>query len=84
MFSLGSNDSVFLQNLDVMLDGPVLKGEFRCELIQIARAVSDFVDDPGPVLATSRPTEKVPEEPSKLRVVRHSLMPKCLSRFIQS
>ena len=56
-----------------MLDEVVLKSQVLRKLVKVSRALSDRPYDDGPILAASRPSKEVPEEPAQFRVVGHSI-----------
>lgn len=71
MFAPGDYQRIFQQYVDVVLDCPVFQIQLGRELVEVARTVLELVNDARPILAASRPSEKVPEKAAQFRIVRH-------------
>jgi hypothetical protein len=71
MLAGGGDQRVTLQDFDVVLNEPVLDAQKYCQLVQIARPLPEGSYYLRSALAAPRPPEKIPEEPSELRIVWH-------------
>jgi len=75
----GRHERAPYEDLDVVLDRPVLQVQNRGELVHVARLRPEGPDYPRSVLAAPLPSEKEPECPAELRVLFHSSIQKSRS-----
>src|SRR5438094_4252910 len=58
------NQTILLQEIQVMSDRPVIESERRAELVCVVRPFAQRLDDPRSTHAPSRPCDQIPQQQS--------------------
>lgn len=69
MFACGCDQRVTFEDLNVVLDEPILDSQPCCKLVEVAGPFLQCADDPCPTLASPGSAEQIPQETAEIRII---------------